>query len=231
MKKFLLSLGIAASSLAAFAQYQKFDQFSADFVREYKALKLPDLDLSYVSGFQHIQSADSIEKQLEFFSKVKSQLTFYTENGLTLSQRTDYELIKYETSLNLERIALEQQWLKEKPSQIPAGGIITVPNGKAWYAYLLKRWVGDDVTPDQVYQFGLGEVKRVQGHIDDVRKRTGLSEDEFYKHLNDSSFLTSDPKEVQRSFEHTKAVVYSNLHKLFSDTIIPSLKVERGESK
>jgi len=231
MKIFLLGLGIAISTVAAPAQPKKFSQFSADFVNGYKALHLPDLELSYVSGFQHIQSADSIDKQLEFFSKVKSQLTFYTENRLTLPQKTDYELIKYETGLNLERIALEQQWLKEKPSQMPTGGIITVPNGKAWYAYLLKRWVGDGVTPDQVYQFGLREVKRVQGHIEDVRKRTGLGEDAFYRHLADSSFFTTDPQKVQRSFEHTRAVVYSNLHQLFSDTVIPSLKIERGESK
>ena len=113
----------------------------------------------------------------------------------------------------------------------PFGGIITIPDGKAWYAYLLKRWVGDNVTPDQIYQFGLSEVKRVQGRIEDVRKRTGLSEDEFYRRLNDPSFFTSDPQEVQRLFERTKAVVYSNLHKLFSDTAVAPLKIQRGESK
>lgn len=231
MKIFFLSLGIAISSIAASAQHQKFGQFTTDFVSGYKSLHLPDLELSYVSGFQHIQSADGVQKQLEFFSKIKSQLATYKENELTPSQKTEYRLMRYETDLNLERLALEQQWLREKPSTIPAGGIITVPNGKMWYAYLLKRWVADNVTPDQVYQFGLGEVKRVQGHIENVRKETGLSEDDFYKHLNDSSFFTSDPKEVQRSFEHTKAVVYGNLHQLFSDTVIPPLKIERGESK
>lgn len=231
MKTFFLSLTALLLAITVSAQHQKFDQFTADFVNAYKALKLPDLELSYVSGFQHIQSIDSVQKQADFFNKIKSQLATYKKNELTRSQKTDYELIRYETDLNLERITLEQLWLEEKPSTIPAGGIITAPNGKAWYAYLLKRWVGDNITPDEVYQFGLGEVKRVQGHIEDVRKRAGLSEDDFYRHLNDSSFFTSDPKEVQHSFEHTKAVVYSNLHKLFSDTVIPSLKIERGESK
>jgi uncharacterized protein (DUF885 family) len=231
MKTFLLSLSALLLAITVSAQHQKFDQFSTGFVKGYKALHLPGLELSYVSGFQRIQSADSIEKQLAFFSKVKLQLTAFIKSELTPSQKTDYELIRYETGLNLERIALEQQWIKEKPSQVPAGGIITVPNGKNWYTYLLKRWVGDDVTPDQIYQFGLGEVKRVQGHIEDVRRKSGLSEDEFYKHLDDSSFFTSEPKEVQHSFRHTKAVVYSNLGKLFSDTIIPPLKIERGESK
>ncbi|HWD90416.1 MAG TPA: DUF885 domain-containing protein [Mucilaginibacter sp.] len=231
MKTIFLSLGIALITFSAPGQQRKFDDFSVEFVKGYKALNLPQLELSYASGFKHIQSADSVQKQMDFFGKIKGRLASYKENELAASQKIDYELIKYETSLSLERIALEQRCLKEKPAQISAGGIITVPNGKAWYAYLLKRWVGDDVTPDQIYQFGLGEVKRVQRHIEDVRKRTGLSEDEFYKHLNDASFFTSDSEEVQHAFEHTKSVVYANLHKLFSDTAIPPLKIERGESK
>ncbi|MBS1532049.1 MAG: DUF885 domain-containing protein [Bacteroidetes bacterium] len=231
MKIIFLSLGIVALAFSAQAQPQKFDAFSADFVKGYNALNLSQLELSYVGGLQHIQSADSVQKQFEFFSRIKSQLALCKEKDLTPTQKTDYELIKYETSLNLERIALEQQWLKEKPGQVPTGGIITVPNGKAWYVYLLKRWVSDDVTPDQIYQFGLGEVKRVQGHIEDVRKRTGLSENDFYAHLKDSSFFTSKPEEVQRAFEHTRSVVLANLYKLFSDTVVPALKIERGESK
>ncbi|HEX3384110.1 MAG TPA: hypothetical protein VHS53_02920, partial [Mucilaginibacter sp.] len=160
MKTIFLSLGIALITFSAPDQQRKFDDFSAEFVKGYKALNLPQLELSYASGFKHIQSADSVQKQLDFFGKIKTLLAFYKENELTASQKTDYELIRYETSLNLERIALERQWLNERPVQISNGGIITISNGKAWYAYLLKRWVGDDVTPDQSYQFGLGEVNR-----------------------------------------------------------------------
>jgi uncharacterized protein (DUF885 family) len=231
MRTLYLTLCLLYISFFAAAQQRNFDKFSSDFVSSYKALHLPDLELSYVSGFEHIGSAKSVQNQIDFFQSVKTKLTTFKNARLSSSQKTDYELIKYEAGLNLERLALEQQWLKNKPAKIPAGSIITAPNGKEWYAYLLKRWVSDNVTPDQIYQFGLGEVKRVQGHIEAIRKETGLSEDDFYKHLNDSSFFISDPKQVQQSFENTKAAVYSNLHKLFSDTMIPPLKIERGASK
>jgi uncharacterized protein (DUF885 family) len=230
MKLFLLSISALLLSLPVSSQSKPFGKFEADFVKGYNALNLPQLELSYVSGLQHIQPADSVRKQQEFFSRIKGQLAAYNIKSLNDSQKTDYELIRYETELNLERIGLEQQWLANKPAQIPAGGIITIPNGKAWYMYLLKRWVADDVTPGQIYQFGLGEVKRGQERIGEVRKRTGLSEDEFYARLKDPSFFTSDPKEVQHAFEHTKNIIYANLHKLFSDTIIPPLKIVRGES-
>ena len=231
MKKILLCIFALLFSFAASAQDQKFEAFTKKFVTGYKDLHIPDLELSYVSGLQHIGSAKAVQKQVDFFRSAKTQLTVFDPKELTSSQKTDYELIKYETGLNLERVALEQEWLKNPPAKISADGIITVPNGKAWYAYLLKRWVSMDVKPDQIYQFGLGEVKRVQSHIEAVRKQTGLSEDDFYNHLNDPEFFTSDKDEVQRSFEHTKIVVYSNLHKLFSDTVVPPLKIEKGAAQ
>jgi len=231
MKVFFVAVGTLILSLTIADAQQKFDQFSDKFVSGYKSLHMPDLELSYVSGLQHIGSAESVQKQEEFFKSMKSQLTSFKVDELTPAQQTDYRLIIYETGLNVERISLEQEWLKNKPATIPTGGIITIPNGKAWYAYLLKRWVNDEVTPDQIYKFGLGEVERVKSHIEAVRKETGLTEDEFYKHLNDPSFFVNDPAEVHRDFEHTKAVVYSNLPRLFSMTKIPALKIERGESK
>ncbi len=131
----------------------------------------------------------------------------------------------------MQRIVLELQWVKDRPTKIPDGGIINVPNGKAWYAYLLKRWVNDEVTPDQIYQFGLAEVERVKSHIEDIRRQTGLSEDDFYRHLNDPSFFITDSNEVQRSFDRTKAIIYSNLPKLFNTTKIAPLKIQKGESR
>ncbi len=230
MKKLFSSLVLMLTFTFVHAQ-QKFSDFSKDFVKEYNALNLPQLELSYVSGLQHIGSMESVQKQKDFFESIKAGLTTFKLNGLTPEQKTDYRLISYETGLNLERIALEEQWLKNKPDSISKKGIITIPNGKAWYAYLLKRWVNDEVTPNQIFQFGLGEVGRVKSHIEAIRKQTGLSEEAFYKHLNDPSFFISDPKTVQAAFENDKTIIYANLHKLFSQTKIADLKIERGDAR
>jgi len=228
MRVFGVALCIAFLSLSASAQQPDFDAFSKKFVRGYNALNLPQLDLSYVTNLQHIGTAAQIKKQYVFFIDIKSKLNGYDPKLLTPSQKTDYELMSYETALNLQRLALEQQWIKHRPAKITATGIINVPAGKQWYAYYLKRWVSDDVTPDQIFNFGLQEVKRVQGHIEAVREQTGLSEDDFYKHLNDPSFFISDSNKVKQAFEHTKAIVYSNLPRLFADTQITALKIEQG---
>lgn len=230
MRKLIACFSLLLAFTAVHAR-QKFDDFSKNFVKGYQALHMPDLELSYVSGLQHIGSMENVQKQEEFFKLTKSRLETFKLSELTPEQKTDYQLISYETSLNLERIALEKQWLKNKPDTISKKGIVTIPNGKAWYAYLLKRWVNDEVTPDHIYQFGLGEVERVKSHIEAIRKQTGLSEEEFYRHLNDSSFFIGNPKQVEAAFENDKATIYANLHKLFSQTKIAALKIQRGDSK
>lgn len=231
MKVILLMLGILMPTLLPVNEQQKFDDFSRGFVKGYKALHIPDLELSYVSGFEHIGSATDVQKQIDFFKAEVAGLANFKADELSASQKIDFTFIGYESKLNLERLNLEQDWLKHRPEKIPAGGIITIPNGKAWYAYLLKRWVNADITPGEIYNFGLTEVSRVQKHIEDIRMQTGLSENAFYKHLNDPSFLINDPKVVQQSFENDKAIIYTNLPKLFNNYKILPLKIEKGASR
>lgn len=228
MRAFSIALCIVFLSSVASPQQPDFDAFSKKFVSGYNALKMPQLDLSYITNLQHIGSAAQIKKQYIFFTEIKSRLSSYDPKLLNASQKTDYELMRYETSLNLQRLALEQQWITHRPQKIAANGIINIPNGKQWYVYYLRRWVSDDVTPDQIFNFGLREVKRVQGHIETIRRQTGLGEDAFYSHLNDPSFFITDSDKVNQAFEHTKAIVYTNLPKLFADTQITPLKIEQG---
>ena len=231
MKAIITCISTLILTLFPVNQQQKFDSFCNEFASNYTSLQIPQLELSYVSGLEHIGSESEVQKQLVFFRSIRAGLSKYKPEQLTTEQKLDYGLIDYESKLNLERLALEQDWLKHKPAKIPTGGIITIPNGKAWYAYLLKRWVNADVTPDEIYKFGLKEVNRVQKHIEAIRVQTGTSEAAFYQHLNDSSFFISDPKLVQRSFEHTKAIIYANLPNLFNAISIPELKIEKGGSR
>lgn len=216
-------------SAVCFGQQADFAQFADKFINRYQSLQIPDLEMSYVSGFKDIKSADSVEKQLEFFSTIKTGLSTYKINELTPAQQQDYLQIGYETDMNLQRLALEEQWLAIKPDTVSTKGIYTVLNGKQWYAYLLKRWLTDDVTPDEIYQFGLREIKNVKVHIEAIRRQTGLSEDDFYQHLNGPEFFTNDPQLVQHLFEATKDTVYHNLGRIFNQHTILPLTIKRGQ--
>ncbi|WP_448702400.1 DUF885 domain-containing protein [Mucilaginibacter sp. AW1-3] len=230
MKAMRLVIALTLAALSASAQPKSFDAFSKDFVSGYQLLNMPQLELSYVANLQHIGTAEQLKKQQTFFAQVKADLAAYDPAKLNASQKTDYTLIAYETDLNLQRLVLEEQWLLHPVANIPDNGLITVPDGKQWYIYFLNRWVDDRVSPDEIYRFGLAEVERVKGHIETIRKKTGLSEDTFYRHLNDPSFFVSDQATIQRAFEHNKTIIDANLHTLFNITDIAPLKIEKGTS-
>ena len=206
-----------------------FNVFCSQFVDEYKGLKLNDLSLSYVDNLKNIKPVGELEKQVMFFTHVKQELAKFDTKQLSPGQSTDYQLISYETGINLERLSLERQWVNSH-AVINDNGLNKQINGKLWYAYFLKKWVGDDVTPEQIFQFGLKEVARVKSHIEKVRQETGMGEDEFYQHLNDPSFFITNPKEVQAAFTKVKAVINTHLDSLFTPQVIPDVTIKKGEN-
>ena len=77
MRRPLVFLFFILTSSFAFGQ-QTFDAFCNDFVAGYTKLHLPQLELSYVSGLEHIGTAADVQKQLDFFTKVKTGLSAFT---------------------------------------------------------------------------------------------------------------------------------------------------------
>jgi uncharacterized protein (DUF885 family) len=65
-----------------------------------------------------------------------------------------------------------------------------LPNGEAWYAYNVKQTTTTDLTPEQIHQIGLDEVKRIRGEMDGIIKASGF-EGSFEEFL---TFLRTDPQ-------------------------------------
>jgi len=65
-----------------------------------------------------------------------------------------------------------------------------LPNGEAWYAYNVKESTTTDLTPEQVHELGLSEVKRIRAEMDVIIKSSGF-EGNFEEFLE---FLRTDPQ-------------------------------------
>ncbi|HEY5776547.1 MAG TPA: DUF885 domain-containing protein [Xanthomonadales bacterium] len=65
-----------------------------------------------------------------------------------------------------------------------------LPNGEAWYAYNVKRSTTTDLTPEQIHQIGLDEVKRIRGEMEEIIRFSGF-EGSFEAFL---VFLRTDPQ-------------------------------------
>jgi uncharacterized protein (DUF885 family) len=65
-----------------------------------------------------------------------------------------------------------------------------LPDGKAWYTYNVKGQTTTDLTPEQIHQIGLAEVKRIRQQMEALMAKT-----EFKGSLQDFfTFLRSDPR-------------------------------------
>ncbi|MFT6319212.1 MAG: hypothetical protein ACJAT4_000129 [Granulosicoccus sp.] len=203
-----------------------------NFKEEFEKLKLPKNQLSYVANLQAIQRKDSVLQQEMFFQKITKDLQKINPKNLSKKDRLDFDLMEYESKMNLLRIAEERKWIDSKVENIPATGLFSLPNGKGLYTYFLKRWIGLEVTPDEMYEFGLSEIERVRSSMKTVQVRSKMDSLTFRKHINDPSFFYEDVEEVQKEFEKIKKIVAKKLPENFpSLDLISDVKIARGTNK
>ncbi len=74
-------------------------------------------------------------------------------------------------------------------------GASSLPKGRAYYAYLVKRFTTLDLTPEQVHETGRQEVLRIRAEMDAVIAKTGF-QGNFAAFLN---MLRTDPRFYAKS--------------------------------
>ncbi|HXF94949.1 MAG TPA: DUF885 domain-containing protein [Gemmatimonadales bacterium] len=76
-------------------------------------------------------------------------------------------------------------------------GASALPNGRAYYEFLVRRYTTLETTPEEVHRIGLAEVARIRAEMDTVIRRTGFAGD-FAAFL---AFLRTDPRFYARTPE------------------------------
>ncbi|HET9209712.1 MAG TPA: DUF885 domain-containing protein [Thermoanaerobaculia bacterium] len=93
-----------------------------------------------------------------------------------------------------------------------------LPDGRAWYAYLVKQATTTDLTPEQIHQLGLSEVKRIRKEMDELIASTGFkgSFEEFCHFLRtDPRFFYDKPEDLIRGYRDITKRIDPELVKLF----------------
>lgn len=94
----------------------------------------------------------------------------------------------------------------------------TMPDGKAWYAYLLHYFTTTDQTPAQLHELGLAEVKRIHGEMEKVIASTGFKGtfQEFCTFLRtDPRFFFDKPEDLVAAHREIAKRIDPELIKLF----------------
>jgi len=93
-----------------------------------------------------------------------------------------------------------------------------LPNGKAWYGYLARSYTTTNLTPEQIHQIGLSEVKRIRGEMDALIASTGFKGgfEDFTKFLRtDPRFFYDKPEDLLTGYRDIAKRIDPELIKLF----------------
>ncbi|HEX4963157.1 MAG TPA: DUF885 family protein [Thermoanaerobaculia bacterium] len=117
-----------------------------------------------------------------------------------------------------------------KEEYVPKGrtepGMWSLPDGEARYAWAVKESTTSNLTPEEIHQIGLREVKRIEGQMAEVAKKLGFAD---VKALN--AAIEADPKrhfksrqEIVDLYKHYIDQMWGRLPQLFGR--LPKAKVE-----
>jgi uncharacterized protein (DUF885 family) len=93
-----------------------------------------------------------------------------------------------------------------------------LPNGRDYYAYLVRHYTTLPLTATEVHQTGLTEVQRIRAEMDEVIRKTGFSGSfaEFLKFLRtDPRFYAKSPEELLKEASYIAKRMDGKLPSLF----------------
>lgn len=113
-------------------------------------------------------------------------------------------------------------------------GIGAIPEGDKIYNYLVKYWTTTDKTPDEIYQTGLSEVKRITTTMDSLKNAVGFKGDlkAFFEFMKTDKRFTpyKTPQDVLDAFVAIHKKMEPSLKKMYSRVPKTPFEVRQTEA-
>lgn len=182
------------------ADYDNYLISLADFPR-YNQQHIDNLKQAIAKGYTHYcESFKSYDKTISqhivdnvsdsvFYAPLSrqpaqfspQQQNYYTEQGSKLIE--DTVIPEYKKLYQF----FTQQYMPACRKQV---GIAQLEDGAAYYQYLINFYTTTSMTPEQIHQLGLNEVKRIRSEMDTIIKQVGF-DGSFADFVH---FLRTDPQ-------------------------------------
>jgi uncharacterized protein (DUF885 family) len=134
-------------------------------------------------------------------------------------------------SYNKMAVFLENEYL---PKARTSTGISAIPEGDKTYSYFVKYWTTTSKTPEEIYQTGLSEVKRIKAEMEKIKNQTGFKGDlkAFFEYLkNDPKFTPYEtPQDVLDAFQQIHEKIKPNVNKMFGRSPKTPFEVRQTEA-
>ena len=114
------------------------------------------------------------------------------------------------------------------PKARSTSGINDLPEGAAYYKYLVKSWTTTNKTPEEIYQTGLSEVKRIRTEMEKTKDTVGFKGNlkDFFEALKVDKKLMpyKTPEEIIIAFKNIQKTIDPKLKTMFS--VVPKTRFE-----
>ncbi len=104
------------------------------------------------------------------------------------------------------------------PAARSSTGISAIPDGEKYYRFLVKQQTTTTFTPDEIYETGLSEVKRIRAEMEKTKDAVGFKGDlkSFFAYINTDKKFTpyKTPAEIIQAFQSIQQLIQPNLEKL-----------------
>lgn len=120
------------------------------------------------------------------------------------------------------------------PASRSTSGIADLPNGDAFYNYLIKQYTTTDMTADQIHELGLSEVARIRSEMERIKAQVGFEGtlQEFFDYVRTKKELMpfTDPQQVIDNFNAIHDKMKPQISKLFGKVPETEFEVRRTEA-
>jgi uncharacterized protein (DUF885 family) len=120
------------------------------------------------------------------------------------------------------------------PACRTTSGISSIPNGAAYYQYLIHNYTTTNLKPDEIYNIGLKEVARLKSEMEKVKSDVGFKGTlpAFFSFINTDKQFTpfKTPQEVLDSFWAIKNCMAPQLKTLFENEPKTKFEIRQTEA-
>lgn len=120
------------------------------------------------------------------------------------------------------------------PKARTTSGINAIPGGADIYKLLVRTWTTTDQQPEEIYNTGLAEVKRIRGTMDSIRNALGFKGDlkAFFEYMRTDKRFTpyKTPEDVLNAFRNIQARIQPHLRDMFGHTPKTKFEIRQTEA-
>lgn len=175
---------------------------------------------------------DDVEKSI-FYGPVK-KIPATIDSSTAREIKEEYiKLITEQLVPSYKKLAafLKNEYL---PKSRSTSGIDALPNGSAYYEFLVRDQTTTDKSTEEIYETGLEEVARIRKIMDSVKNAVGFKEDlpAFFEYIKtDKKFMPyKTPQEVLNAFESIHQKIEPNLKRMFTHVPKTPFEIRQTEA-